>query len=211
MTLYDGHIIEVTVSGGANGQTVANAIAYFVDAGVVGATGGDVAEAWWLTVRSWWRSVCSDAYTDFFKQVLVKDLTDLTGLYGTYSIPLAEQGGTRVAPSYTDGLPRFIALGLRLNVPTRATRPGQKRLAGFHEADQSGGLFNATVLAAAQAWGDEAVETITLPAPALLGVLTPVVVRKQLDGSAGVYQNMTSASPNVLVTSQVSRKPGRGM
>ena len=211
MTIPDEHVFEIAVSGQIAGQRVMNVMHYHVDSGAVGADGGDLAQAFWDDVKGWWRAVCIDGYTAAFQLVTARDITDLTGAYGSYAIPLGEQGGTRTTPAAGEGMPPFISMGVRLNVGSRITRPGQKRLGGFTEADQANGSFVSAVVTAGQTWGDTAIQTITLPAPALLAVLTPVVVRKNPDGSAAIWQPFTSAAASNVVTTQNTRKAGRGI
>lgn len=210
MAIADGHILEVSVSGHASASLVMNVIDYHVDSGAVAATAEDVGEAWWDAVKAWWRSFAVTNFTTLFQTVTVRDITDLSGPFGTFGIPLAEQAGTRTPGASGENLPNFCAVGVRLNVPTRATRPGQKRLLGINESDQSTGQLTPAAVAAAQAWGDAAVQTVTLLSPAPLVVLTPVVVSRNEDGSAGSYQNMTSATVRDQVTTQNSRKSWRG-
>lgn len=211
MAIPDGHILEIAVSGMAGPSTIMNVMHYHVDSGHPTATGEDVADAWWQAVKGWWRGVANTNFSTVFRDVLCKDITDLGGAYGTYGVPLAEQGGTRTPGASGENLPYFTAIGVRLNVPSRATRPGQKRLVGINEADQSGGLLTPAAIAAAQAWGDQAVQTMTLGAPASLVVLTPVVVHKGAGGVAASWQNMSSATVRDQVTTQNTRKPWRGV
>jgi len=210
MAIIEDHIYEITVAGGSPGVGQMNVMHYHADSGSVTATGEDLANAWWQNVKGWWRSVAATNFVDMFKLVTARDITDLAGAYGTFGIPLVEQGGTRAPGASPEGLPDFVAAGVRLNVGTRLTRPGQKRLAGLNENDQFSSILTAGVLSVVQAWGDQAIQTLTLGEPAPLLVITPVVVHKLPDGSAGVYQPMTSATAAANVTSQVSRKRGRG-
>jgi hypothetical protein len=145
-----------------------------------------------------------------FQTVKVRELDSLTGDYGEFAIPGADAAGTRAPSTPGDALTPFVALGVRLGVATRVTRPGQKRFAGFCEADIQGPQFTSSVTTAANLLMALMRADMTLGAPAALTTLDPVIVRKDLTGLPVVSQPITSHIVNLYVTTQNTRKFGRG-
>lgn len=172
-------------------------------------TAANIGEAWWNHVKTVYRAQMSGSFGVVFRRVRVTSLMSATGDAGEFGIPAAESQGTRTPPA-GDLAPAFLAEGVRLNVETRLTRPGQKRFWGFHEAD----LVNDTIQAAfntlVEAIPNSMLPGIVLGAPAATVGLDPMVV-----GDVGTYppvryQPWTSISANIIVTTQNSRKRGRG-
>lgn len=132
------------------------------------------------------------------------------GGYAEYAIPDAERIGLRAGTTDSDLLPPFNAFAFRQSVGTRATRPGQKRFPFVTEEDMSVGVLNATGLGiitpVAEAFSTQRV----LGVPVATGVLTPVVGGTVVDGVPTVWQDVTGFVVNAYVSSQISRKVGRG-
>lgn len=210
MSIQLGALLEISLSGEVFSNMVANVWQYEVTNTMVSITAEQVAEAWWNHVKTNYRAVPTSTYTGIFRKVLVRELNAPTGAYGTYGIPLAERTGTRSPGSSSDILPLFNAVGVRLNVGSRATRPGQKRFAGLNEDDQTSGGLTTAVVSAVNTLMTQMIASMTLGAPAATMVLKPVVVRKDVTGTVVAHQAITSFSVNTNVTSQVSRKLGRG-
>lgn len=125
--------------------------------------------------------------------------------FGTF----ASTGAGAIA---TDNLPPFNAVGVRLTVTTRETRPGFKRIAGLVEADTTGGALTAPALAAWQtatagmddtlvvAGGDDLVPVIVRNTVTVDGVTT------QLPFDEWRYQVTTLREVMPSVRSQTSRR-----
>jgi hypothetical protein len=210
MAIQVGDLLEIAVDGVNGGTQVMNVFQYAVDTSAPTISAEQVGEAWWSHVKATYRSVATTYYDGLFRSVSVRMLNDNTGPFGTYAIPLAEQGGTRSMGASPQGMPPFCAVGIRLNVGTRVTRGGSKRLVGLLESDQDNGLVSSPVITAAQAWADFMISSMTLGAPAATMTLTPVVTRKDAAGTVTAHQSITSASVGLYVTTQNSRKYRRG-
>lgn len=169
-----------------------------------------VLEAYWNDIKTVWRAMIVNF--PFFKFIeLVGQEESPTGAFGSYSVPLAEQQGTRSATGLENFMPSFNACGVKLNVATRVTRPGQKRLPGLMEGDNDNGTLSPTFIALAGAVAAKYSSPVILGAPVATGALIPIIAR--LSGSPAAVvasQDVTSFTVNQYVTSQVSRKIGHG-
>lgn len=210
MAIEIGALLEIAVQGVNQSNLVMNVMQYEVTTSAPTITAENAAEAWWGHVKATYRSVATTYYDGLFRQVQVRELNNPAGAFGTYAVPLAEQGGTRSPGASPQGLPPFCAVGVRLNVGTRVTRGGAKRLMGLMEADQDNGVLVAGVVSAAQAWADFMIQGMTLGAPAATMTLLPIVCRKDATGVVTAHQSIQSAGVNLNVTSQNTRKYGRG-
>jgi len=170
-----------------------------------------VGEAFWDQVKTTFRATQPDTGATFLTNILVSE-PGPTGAFGEYAVPPEEQMGTRDIADVDQALPPFIAAGIRLTVATRLTRPGQKRLWGQRESDQFNGTWTEDYQTLVNAFAAVISEPITLGAPVATGVLIPVVTRLSPDSSEVLeYQNVTGFVLNPNVTSQNSRKFGRGI
>ena len=211
MAITEGNILEIAVKQASFSQTIMNVFNYEVTGTFTGISAGAVGNAWWQAVKASYRGIIASPYANYFQEVSVRVIDTPTGDYGVYSVPSGEKDGTR---SYagTDYQPTFLAVGARLTVDTRVTRPGQKRFGGLMEGDVSNSVLAGAVITAVEGFLDVAcVGTLTLGSPALGMDLLPVVVRKNPDGTPNTYQAITGRVVNNYVTSQVSRKLGRGV
>lgn len=211
MAITVGALLEVSIGGEANNNAVFNVWQYEVTTSFPAITAENVAEAWWQHVKAVYRGIAATNYSGLFRQVMVRELNAPTGAFGSWAIPSAEWAGTRSPGSAAEFLPTFNAAGVRLNVGTRVTRPGQKRFCGLVESDNNSGSLTAGVLTAIDNAMVVMIASMTLGAPAATMVLRPVVTRKDATGVVTAHQPIGSYSTNNLVTSQVSRKPGRGI
>jgi len=205
------HVYEISLRMANGGSALYNVFQYWCLAGNETTNGAELSEAWWNHVKGVYRALVCAAWGDFFESVLARDLTDPTGIYGEYAISPAERAGTRSTPSASQWLPTFNAVGVRLSVGTRTTRPGQKRLAVLAEEDVVGQDVQAGMVALVNSWGLVLTANMVLGAPAALVSLDPVVVRKDVTGAVTANQPITGFFINSRVTSQVSRKYGRGV
>lgn len=170
-----------------------------------------VGEAWWNDVKTAWRALApiSDPNVRFIS-VLVEEFDGSGGL-GEFAIPSSEQLGTRSLSAGYDLMPSYCALGCRLTVPTRTTRPGQKRFPFLVETDVSLNVIGAAYLALANTLAGKYSATITLGAPVALGTLTPKICsRDPADGHIVASQDVSGFVLNSFITSQVSRRYGHG-
>lgn len=205
-----GSLVEIAVEGTVFAQQQMNVWTYRVQAYPGPASGAEIAEAFWQHVKAATRGVAVTLHTTLYQTVRVRELDDPLGLFGSYAVPTAEQSGTR-SPAGSEDTPTFVALGARLHVGARTTRPGSKRFAGLCEADIIGQVASPTARAAVQALLDVACVPVTLGAPAALVGLSPVVVRRDpVTGLPVAWQYIESATANNYVTTQNTRKVGRG-
>lgn len=209
MAIGSGSLIEVVVTGSYDGQTMSNVWQYEVTSSPGGITGEEYAAAWWNNVKTVYRAVPTTPFTNAFESVSVRELDTLVGDYGVYAVPSGERAGTGSVGSEASPLPLFNAIGVRLSVGTRVTRPGQKRFSGLVEADSDNARLQSRAISAAEALMTHMVAGLTLGAPALTATMALAVVRKDVDGLPVAYQQVQGYSVNPYMTSQVSRKKTR--
>lgn len=168
------------------------------------------AEAWWNEVKTVWRAMAVTSGSLTFDSVFFQEIGG--GLeYGEYAVPSGEREGTRDGASLGAFLPAYVAVGCRLSVTTRATRPGQKRFPFPTEADNNDGHVEAAYLSLVAAVAEKYSTPLIMGAPVATGTLTP-----QVAGFTGspptlrAQQEAVGYVLNGLFTSQVSRRPGHG-
>lgn len=172
-------------------------------------TASNVAEAWWNHMKATYRASIAVALGDFFQRIRCESMMSPTGDAGDFAVPAAEQPGTRSTPA-GDRAPTFLAAGLRLNVTSRLTRPGQKRIYGLYESDFTGEALGTTFQALALAIATVQLPLIVLGAPAATLAINPMVARVPATLPVVTFQPWTSAQVANFVTTQNTRKPGRG-
>lgn len=209
MPLADGQVFRLTVAGEISGQVLNNVwffkVAFASDPAI---TPAQLGEAWWNHVKVNYRGVACTVWTTAFTSILVEQVNVAAGAYGTFPIPLAEQAGTRV-PAGAPGnelTPSFIAAGMRLNVSTKVTRPGQKRLWGLVEGDLFQTDLGTPARTAALLLGSQMDDNIILGAPAALTEVHMVIRKTAPDDVASVDQRVTGTSVSNRIRSQVSRR-----
>lgn len=174
------------------------------------ADAGAVAEAYWNDVKTLWRNIVPSSAGMTFESVFVSEPGD-SGAYGEFSVPIGEKDGTRSAGVGGQGLQPYAAVGMRLTVANRSTRPGQKRFIGLTEGDNVNGILGADMIAAVEALSVKFDGTITLGSPVATGVLDPIVCRVNREtGEITASQLVTGHVINSNITTQNSRKYGRG-
>lgn len=209
MAIGSGSLVEVVVSGSYDSQTMSNVWQFLMVSSPGGITGEQYAEALWNNWKTLYRAIPTVAYTNAFESISVRELDSALGDYGVYAVPAGERAGTGSNGTEASPLPLFNAVGARLSVGTRVTRPGQKRFSGLTESDSDNARLQSRAISAVEALLGHVVANITLGAPALTAVLSPVVVRKDVDGLPVAYQDVVGYSVNPYMTSQVSRKKTR--
>lgn len=210
MAITEGTKLRISLYATFHGQQCMNVWYYNVTGTFTGISAGAVGNAWWQRVKTDYRALVDVAFSNVFEKVLVTDVSEALGEYGEYSIPTGERVGTRSVAS-ASGMPPFVAAGARLSVATRVTRPGQKRFAWVLEQDTSGPSVSTTYIDLANAVLAKAAVAGTLGVPALGMDLQPIVAR--VDPTTRVvtaWQPITGYTVSPTLTSQVSRKMGRG-
>lgn len=211
MAIGVGQLLQISLVARVASSDVMNVWSYEVMSSPALITATHVGEAWWNHVSSVYRAMSQVAAGPVFQSVLVKELGNPVGELGEFAIPTAEKTGTRATTAAPNMLPAFNAAGARLIVSSRLTRPGQKRFPFLTEADSSDDSVEAAFLTLVGNTLDVANSTIILGAPAATLTLAPVVVGLNADGTIRAHQPTLGHVLNPYVTSQVSRKHGRGM
>jgi hypothetical protein len=210
MAIDEGSLIEMAVRQRFNDVQVINAWHYHVDSIPVTVTPVQLAEAWWNHVKTTYRALVGNNITTPFQSVYIREMNNQTGDYAEFDIPIGEKTGTRQPPTQSELLPLFCAVGVRLVVGTRATRPGQKRFAYLYEGDNNQGILGSALISLVNAHMAIMTASMLLGAPAATAVLQPIVTRRDAQGFVTAYQNIQGYLVNPFITTQNSRKPGRG-
>lgn len=211
MALSLNEVIEIGVRCRWLGQEVMNVWQYVVLSPPVPANVAQVLEAYWNHVKTTYRAIVPTSGGNVFESLTLKSLTYPLGDYGEFAIPLAERAGTRAVGTEPQALPPFNAVGVRLTVATRATRPGQKRFPFMVELDNANGSVQNSIATPVNAHMAVMVEEMLLGAPAATTNLGPIVVRKFANGAVNTTQPVTGYVTNLNVTTQNSRKIGKGV
>lgn len=212
-TINQGSHIQVALEMSSQNQQQMNVWYYTVGEIAVGVTAHNIAEAWWNHVKSAYRATAVATQTGFkFLSVTIRDDDDPAGDAATFAITAGEQAGTRSAPAGgSDLMPPYASATARLHVGTRATRPGSKRFGFLYEADNVHGYLDAGFAGVVTGVLAVAATNIVLGAPAALTQLLPVVRGKGSSNPPVItYQPITGYSVSPYVTTQNSRKFGRG-
>lgn len=212
MAIGIGVPLKIVIRGRLVGQQFNNVCWFLTDgAAFLTADAVGVGEAFWNDIKATWRPAMAAVSSLQTESILVSE-PGPTGAFGEFAVPTGERTGTRDATGLGDFLPSFNAAGFRQTVATRTTRPGQKRIVGGMEADQGAGAWTLGYLALIDAIANKLSNPITLGAPVATGVLIPIVTRLNAAGSEVLAnQEITGYVTNPNVTSQVSRKIGRGV
>jgi len=211
MALDTGDLIEVTLNSVVGSNRLMSVWSYYVDSSFPDVGAADVAEAWWNHTKTQYRAMLYATAGWIYSSVVVRELNNPTGELAEWNIPVGEQQGTRAAPAAPEFLPIFNATGVRLTVGTRTTRPGQKRIYGLTESDNESGVASAGWLALVETLIANLDGSITLGAPALAMEIIPSVFRKDATGAVTAHQPIVGHINNRNITSQVSRRLGRGI
>lgn len=211
MAITVGSYIDIQLRYLWQGQQMMNVFSYgvFELAGIP--TAVNYGEAWWNAVKTTTRAMQQSGSGDTFFSVVVRELNNPNGEYGEFDIPSGERAGTRSAPTQSNAMPTFTAAGARLTVGTRLTRPGQKRVPFLAEEDNNGGALQTSFKTLFQAWLNVITSPFVLGAPALGVTLNPIVTKRDASGTVVAAQPITGYVVNPYITSQNSRKPGRGI
>lgn len=210
MSLVDAHI-EMILRYEWLDQKCENTFMYFTEGAVfVGVNAVQTAQAWWNDVKADIRALApADGTVARFNSVICRNLvTD--GELGEYAIPDDERTGTRDLSGLGNWVPAFNAGGIRLTVGNTSTRPGQKRFPFLNDTDTEANVLGSVYFDLLETVAAHIDSPLTLGAPVALGVLQPVVGGTVVAGFPTVYQDVVGHVTNPNVTSQISRKKGRG-
>lgn len=211
MSMSAGTLIEIVHVGTFFSQQVLTVWDFEIQE--PGATGTmvQILEGYWNHIKATYRAMCQSTNGAFTMTLRGRELNNSTGEYAEFDIPVGEQAGTRAPTAQPDWLPPFSAVGARLTVGSRTTRPGQKRFSVVSEADSgNGGGLQAALKTAVQNYLTVAIAEMTLGAPAALTIIKPVICRKNAAGAVSAHQSITGFLVNNNVTTQNTRKIGRG-
>lgn len=211
MAVDVGAKIEVTLKTRMDSSMFMTVYGYEVGGTFTALPAAEVAAAWWNAVKGNYRAMVRASAGFYYSSVVVRDAEDLEGDLAEWAIPSGEQQGTRSGVSEDEFLPPFNAAAVRLSVGTRVTRPGQKRIPGLLEVDNGAGLLQPAYNALLVTLFNQLTDNITLPSPALGMELIPLIFGKDVTGAVVRSQPVVGyvISPNI--SSQVSRKIGRGV
>jgi len=210
MGIPNTSIVEILVQGLCLGQRWMNVFQYLIANPVGDTEPVALAAAWWNDVKASYRAMVVSTASSAFMSVVVRDLSVPTGAYAEWPIPGGEHAGNRTTSELGDNMPPFTAFAVRLTVGSRVTRPGQKRFPFLNEVDNGAGLLVGDMGTLAASWAAIIAHEMTLGVPALLTVLTPVICRKDAAGLVTAHQPVTGYIVNPYITSQNTRKIGRG-
>lgn len=212
MALGDGSLLEIALNMTWAAQRVMNIWTYEIteQPGPDFTDGLALSEAWWNHVKAAYRALALNNQPAVFNSVRLTELNVAGGILSEWPIPAGESLGTRTPPTAAQILPTFNALGVRLSVPTRATRPGQKRFSFLVEEDNVNGSAGAPYLALINTLMAAASGSITLGAPAALTVMRCIVPSRNDDGDVVSHQAVSGFVINSVITSQTTRRFGRG-
>lgn len=210
MAIGAGSLIEIVMNMNCQGQQTINAYQYEVGNYPGTVTPVQLAEAWWNHVKVAYRATVYSTFTDAFRTVRVREMNNPLGDYAEYDVPVAEQPGTRSATGMGEVLPPFLSVGVRLVVGTRVTRPGQKRFAFLAELDNVSGNLNSASRTLFVSLLNVMTVDMLLGAPAATVELSPRVTRRDAQGFVVASQPITGYLINNQLTSQNTRKVGRG-
>lgn len=210
MAITVGTKLEISLVMGTSGGVGMNVYQYEVAVSPSVKTASAIAEAWWNHVKGVYRAIVVTGSGRAFDSVILRELNAPTGAYAEFSVPAGEQDGTRPSGELGSYMPAFTAAGMRLTVGSRLTRPGQKRFPFVTEGDVLNNSLTPAFVALIQNIGSTVSNDMTLGDPAEFVVLRPVVTRKDVSGAVIASQPVTGYAVNPYVTSQVSRKFGRG-
>lgn len=210
-----GNLIQITASTRFSGNEIRNVFHYEVTATAGDPALSEVLDAFETDVVPAMANVLVGGA--YIYALHGENLTDETTIFDL-DMGL-DHPGTRAG----DAMPMFNALGIKLIRTTKSTRQGQKRFSPVSETDSTSGVFSSGLITAAEALGDALIaaldvddgsgNTATL-IPVIYGEALPERPSKRggtLPARDAFKNPIGGYSVNPLVTSQVTRKPGRGV
>lgn len=187
-----------------NGLPAVN-VFYYRDVDIAGFAPLAVAQGFWDKVKAAWRAFLPNTSGFIF---VSSECEALFGdhAFGTYPIPSAESLGTR-ATGGTEALPPTLAAVIKLNVATRTTRPGSKRISGLLEVDVNYNTIVGSTFTLLQTLGGVFDDNF-IPTGAVANI-HPVIVGypTMLQPGDPRVQDVTGNTVSPYVGHQVSRDP----
>jgi len=210
MAIDNSSLLQISVRGHIFGQQSMNVFQYEVGglSGPVAAV--NIGEAYWNHVKATYRPLISAGHGLAFESVFVEETGVIPGEYAEYAIPSGERAGTG-ANAGQGLMPPFVAAAIRLTVGTSLTRPGQKRISGQDESDANSSTWETAYGTKLTNFAAVIGLPMVLGAPAAAMELRPIVTKKPGVGlPVSVWQYVTGTFVNATITSQNTRKIGRG-
>lgn len=168
-------------------------------------------EGLWNDYKARWKALMSAERVVNTFDSLAGEQIGGTLQFGEFAIPFADQLGTRGAGVTTTWLNSFSAVAVKQLVASRLTRPGQKRFPFLNESDVEGNQVSLATLPLFDALGGAFSQVSVLGAPALGMAVQPQVVHEPgVRDPVRHVQAITGWATNPNVSSQISRKLGRG-
>lgn len=208
--MANGDIYQVIDTAVFQGQKLINVYYYRWDSVVVTADAEDVANGFIDVVLP---KVCAVQIA----QVLHTDI-DVKNLFApedAFHVAISEPGTGAITS--TDFLPIFNAVNFTLNSDNGAVRNGSKRYSGLVESWQTSGVITDTSVLG---WlGDLAESLAQALQVGVVDTFFPVIVKRLLVGGSyvlpstageAIFGGVIDAVFDALISSQVSRKIGRG-
>lgn len=208
MALVEGDIVMITMNGTLFGERCSNVWFYECTDNTGNANLLQVAQEFRALVWQAWIDLTSEDY----KRVNVK-IDNLTNGLDFADLPVAGDGLV-LSPACSSA----VAGGFTLSVSTRLTRPGSKRMAGIPEVTVADNLWtpeqaDMNILTSAML-NELDLDNLN---PAVACMMNPIVVGRfpithedagKIDISR--FQSITGIHVSATVTTQTSRRPGRG-
>jgi len=203
-----GTLVEIVVNMNWMSRQTLNVWQYMIGSIPGSVTMVQLLEAYWNHVRVTYRGLYSASYGAVFVSLKGREMNDAFGQYAEFDIPIADRAGTRGTAG--EALPAQNAATARLVVGTRATRPGSKRFAGLLESDNASGVLQTSYFNPLVALLNVMTVQMILGAPAATTELNPIITKKDNNGIVINSQAVTGYLINSEISSQNSRKTGRG-
>lgn len=203
-----GTLVEIVVNMNVMSRQTLNVWQYMIGSIPGSVTMVQLLEAYWNHVRVTYRGILSTVFVNAFVSLKGRELNNPFGEYAEFDIPIADRTGTRA--SVGDALPAQNAVTARLVVGTRSTKPGSKRFPGVLEVDNANGVLQLTYFNPLVALLNVMTTQMILGAPAATTELNPIITKKDPDGIVTATQAVTGYLINSEISSQNSRKTGRG-
>jgi hypothetical protein len=130
----------------------------------------------------------------------------------TNKVDFAERGVNIPGIRPGNGLPSYVAMNFTLNRASKLTRPGAKRIAGLVEDDVSGNNWSSGT-GMLDPIGAAMADPLAYVSGGDEFSLLPVVIGRDTTGGYDFSRisYVTSATPKLVLTSQTTRRPGRGI
>ena len=218
-----GDVYQLVVNQSLQSQKVVNVFYYEQSTPFVNNSGTTNAGVLGISFRAnvipTWRSYAVTQLA--FESIEVENLFDDTDTW----VDILALNGQRAAPSGStpEILPAFTSLGITLDGAGKQVRDGKKRLAGLWEGDSVSGFAATGLVAACQPLLTRFAEGRDYGSPTLAEGFRPIVVSRVQEVINGqrkyrlprtraelVFKAVTEAALSLILTTQNTRKLGRG-